>query len=132
ALVRWNHPERGLVPPSVFIPVAEQTGQIMTLGRWVLAQAFAQASIWHRTSPELFAKINVNLSGCQLADPNIVDDIRALLRETTLDPTSVVLEITESALMEDVDRSCAQMTALKDLGVKLAVDDFGTGYSSLA
>ena len=133
ALVRWNHPQRGLVLPGVFIPVAEQTGQILPIGRWVLSQACAQASEWQRDFPTSPTRsISVNLSARKLADRNIVADIKAILASTRLDPQSLILEITESVLMDDVPAACKKLAALKDIGVRLAIDDFGTGYSSLA
>jgi EAL domain-containing protein (putative c-di-GMP-specific phosphodiesterase class I) len=133
ALLRWRHPTRGLIPPTVFIPVAEETGQIVAIGRWVLHEACRQARVWHERFPGgRPLSISVNLSGRQLADPGLVADVRAVLAATGIDPDTVVLEITESVLMDDVDAVNAKLRQLKDLGIRLAIDDFGTGYSSLA
>jgi diguanylate cyclase (GGDEF)-like protein len=133
ALVRWHHPDRGLVLPGEFIAVAEQSNQIVRLGRWVLAQACVQAVQWQQEYPSPTPRyVSVNLSGRQLADPDIVRTVRAVLTGSGLDPSLLVLEITESVLMEDVDVAVARLHALRELGIRLAVDDFGTGYSSLA
>jgi diguanylate cyclase (GGDEF)-like protein/PAS domain S-box-containing protein len=133
ALVRWHHPTRGLVMPARFIPVAEETGLIVPIGRWVLRQACRQAHQWHQEFADTATlSISVNLSGRQLADDDLVADVHAVLTETGIDPNTVVLEITESVLMRDVDAVKAKLHQLKALGVRLAIDDFGTGYSSLA
>jgi diguanylate cyclase (GGDEF)-like protein/PAS domain S-box-containing protein len=133
ALLRWNHPTRGLVPPLQFIPSAEQTGQIVAIGRWVLEQACRQAAGWHEAHPDAAPlTIGVNLSGRQLADEDLVEDVRRALDSSGIAPESVVLEITESVLMHDVESVTARLHELKALGVRLAIDDFGTGYSSLA
>jgi len=132
ALLRWNHPERGLVPPMEFIPLAEETGLIRPIGRWVLAEACRQVRAWqlqHPSSPPLM--VSVNLSTSEFRHPGLVDDVAAALRETGLAPCSLRLEITESVALDDVDAAVAVLTALKGLGVRLALDDFGTGYSSL-
>lgn len=131
ALVRWDHPERGFVPPSEFIPVAEETGLINHLGRWVVHEACAQVAAW---CGEGLAKISltVNLSGRQLHDPALVMDVTRSLTESGLEPARLTLEITESALMTDIGASIDMLHALKSLGVRLAIDDFGTGYSSLS
>ena len=123
ALVRWEHPERGLVPPAEFIPLAEETGAIVPLGRWVIAEACRQAGEW----PGL--KMSVNLSTRQLADPELVDNVAACLGE--LPAADLTLEITESVLMQEVESFVEALEALKALGVRLGLDDFGTGYSSL-
>ena len=129
ALVRWKHPQRGLVPPSVFIPIAEETGQIPAIGRWVLFEACrhgAKLQATHRP----FA-ISVNLSSAQLQQPSLAGEVEQALRETGLDPASLVLEITETMLMVDTEATIGRLGRLKELGIHLAVDDFGTGYSSL-
>jgi diguanylate cyclase (GGDEF)-like protein/PAS domain S-box-containing protein len=131
ALVRWCCRDRGTVPPGVFIPIAEETGMITAIGKWVLRRACRMAQQWvtERGHP---MRITVNLSGRQLQEPGIVDDVRDALAESGLDPRHLVLEITESMLMHNTELALARLTALKALGVSLAIDDFGTGYSSLS
>jgi diguanylate cyclase (GGDEF)-like protein/PAS domain S-box-containing protein len=133
ALLRWEHPERGLMVPSDFIDVAEETGLIVPIGMWVIEQACRQAQRWRAARPEgepLF--VSVNLSGRQLDTPALIDNVADILLRTGLDPGLLGLEITESVVMRDPEVSTTALRALKDLGVRLAVDDFGTGYSSLA
>jgi len=133
ALVRWIHPERGLIPPDAFIPLAEETGLIVPLGRWMLREACRQACEWRRRYPtEPPRRIAVNLSGLHLQHEGVVADVAAALEETGIDPACVMLEITESVMMRDTELTIARLGALKALGVSLAVDDFGTGYSSLS
>jgi diguanylate cyclase (GGDEF)-like protein/PAS domain S-box-containing protein len=133
ALLRWNHPTRGNIPPTQFIPVAEDTGLIIPIGRWVLNQACAQgAMLMGRFEGEQPLSISVNLSAKQLQSDAIIDDVRDALTASGLDPASLVLEVTESILMVDMDLAVDQLNALKGLGVKVAMDDFGTGYSSLS
>ncbi len=131
ALVRWCCRERGTVPPGVFIPIAEETGLISAIGRWVLKRACRTAQQWEQDRGHAM-RITVNLSGRQLQEPDIVDDVRNALAESGLDPKRLVLELTESMLMQNTDLSMARLMALKELGVSLAIDDFGTGYSSLS
>jgi diguanylate cyclase (GGDEF)-like protein len=132
ALARWHHPTRGLVPPPHFIPLAEDNGSIVPLGRHVLRTACAQARRWLEDFPSAEPRImSVNLSGRQLEDPNIVADVAAALVDSGLPPSALVLEITETVLMHDTEATIARLADLKALGVRLAVDDFGTGYSSL-
>jgi EAL domain-containing protein (putative c-di-GMP-specific phosphodiesterase class I) len=132
ALVRWQHPARGAVSPADFIPLAEETGQIVAVGSWVLGEACRQAGSWqaaYRAQPPL--SISVNLSSRQLAQAGVVEEVAGVLDGTGLEPVSLVIEITESTLMHDTEATVAKLQALKALGVRLAVDDFGTGYSSL-
>jgi diguanylate cyclase (GGDEF)-like protein len=132
ALARWTHPTRGLVPPPQFIPLAEENGSIVELGRQILRTACRQAARWLAEFPTAEPRImSVNLSGRQLEDPNIVADVAAALADSGLPAAALVLEITETVLMHDTEATIARLTALKALGVRLAVDDFGTGYSSL-
>ncbi len=132
ALVRWNHPSRGLVMPLDFIPLAEETGLVVQIGTWVLREACRQGDALQRMVPEGAAlHIAVNLSARQLQRPEIVQEIAKVLLETGLPPECLVLEITESVMMQDMALSNERLAQLKQLGVLLAVDDFGTGYSSL-
>ena len=132
ALIRWMHPERGMVQPLDFIPLAEETGLIVTIGQWVMRQACQYAVSLHTQFPSLpDFHMAVNLSARQLSRPEIVDEVREILEETGLNPALLILEITESVMMQDMELSIARLTELKGLGVKLAIDDFGTGYSSL-
>ena len=132
ALIRWIHPERGLIPPLDFIPLAEETGLIVPIGRWVLEEACRYAATLHERFPmEPLLHMAVNLSAKQLARAEVIDDIRAILSETGVDASTLILEITESVMMADMDLSIARLTELKQLGVQIAIDDFGTGYSSL-
>ena len=133
ALLRWQHPTRGLISPARFIPIAEESGLIAPLGLWVLEQACAQAAQWQRAMPGPRPLVmSVNLSSRQFQDSSLVEQVRRVLAETGLAPNALKLEITESVLMQDIERTAARMRALTDLGVKLAIDDFGTGYSSLS
>jgi diguanylate cyclase (GGDEF)-like protein/PAS domain S-box-containing protein len=133
ALVRWNHPKRGMLPPSAFIPIAEETGLICELGRQVLIEACTQARRWQRLRPQdPPLTISVNLSPRQLQSDDLIPHIIEALAVSGLDPATLVLEITEGAMMEDSDLIIARLGDLKALGVKLALDDFGTGYSSFS
>jgi EAL domain-containing protein (putative c-di-GMP-specific phosphodiesterase class I) len=132
ALVRWHHPERGVVSPADFIPVAEQSGLIVPLGQTVLDQACAEAAGWNRDRGERPPlRVAVNFSPRQLSHPKAVDTVLTVLAETGLPPELLCVEITESALVEDSAATLGTLNRLKDLGVTLALDDFGTGYSSL-
>jgi diguanylate cyclase (GGDEF)-like protein/PAS domain S-box-containing protein len=131
ALVRWDHPDRGLLPPAQFIPLAEETGLIVELGRWVLGQACAQTRAWQLEHPQLALGISVNLSPRQFRDPRLIDDIASVLVGSGLDAPSLMLEITESVLVDERGPAVDCLHGLKALGVKVALDDFGTGYSSL-
>ncbi len=133
ALVRWQHPVRGLIPPLSFISAAEETGLIVPLGRWVLFEACREIQRWRDLYPEMAPlSMSVNLSGRQLQHAEIVDDVAAALAETGLNPHALVLEITESVMMQDTEAAITKLHAIKALGVRLAIDDFGTGYSSLS
>ncbi len=130
ALLRWNHPELGLIPPSRFIPMAEETGHIVRLGEWVLRSACLQMRAWQDAGLQDM-HMAVNLSARQLRQPDFLDRLVAVLNETGLLPGSLVLELTESSMMENPERAREVLSALHDLGVGIAIDDFGTGYSSL-
>lgn len=133
ALLRWRHHEFGLVMPDHIIPVAEQTGLIVPIGRWVLEQACEQAAAWCKDrNPEDPFSMAVNVSGRQLTHKSLIPDVRRILASSGFAPEGLVLEITESLLMSDIDLVVERLRELKDLGVSIAIDDFGTGYSSLA
>ena len=130
ALVRWQHPERGAVPPAVFVPMAEQSGLIHELGRWVLRAALADAAAWQLDHPDV--AVSVNVSARQIVDPAFGSEVSALLAQAGMAPDRLVLELTETALITHVDAALGGVRELKELGTRLAVDDFGTGYSSLS
>ena len=133
ALVRWRHPERGLIPPGEFIGVAEESGLIVPLGRWVLREACAQLAAWQRAGGRLATlTMSVNLSARDLLQPDLVDAVAAIVAEAGVSAEQLCLEITETAVLEDADVIRERLHALKALGVRLAIDDFGTGYSSLS
>ncbi len=129
ALVRWQHPERGLLYPAAFIPIAEDTGGIIEVGAWVLATACAQLRAWQERMPGL--AVAVNVSGSQLQDARLVEHVRRAILESGIDPSSLILEVTESVLVAEPAAE-AMLRQLKGTGVRLAIDDFGTGYSSLS
>jgi EAL domain-containing protein (putative c-di-GMP-specific phosphodiesterase class I) len=133
ALVRWNHPQQGLLQPADFIPISETNGVIIPLGEWVLTEACSQVQQWKQAGivDDAFY-IAVNLSARHVQDSHVVDHVVEALERSQLPPAALVLEITETALLEDHDRTRSTLAALKGLGVRLAVDDFGTGYSSLS
>ncbi len=133
ALVRWQHPQRGLLPPDQFISLAEESGAILPLGRWVLEQACRQVRAWqveYPLAPRLTVAVNVSVR--QLQHPGFLQEVREALEGSALDPGDLVLEITESVMMQDVETMIARLGELKSLGILLAIDDFGTGYSSLS
>jgi len=133
ALIRWEHPERGLVPPMEFVPLAEETGLIVPLGVWALEQACRQAMIWYDAAPDApLLSMSVNLSPRQLAEPALPNEVARVLHESGIQPSALWLEITESTLMRDAESALSALGALRALGLHLAVDDFGSGYSSLA
>ena len=132
ALVRWNHPEQGMVSPAKFIPVAEQSGLILPLGEWVLDEACRQLRQWREETGRTDIRMSVNLSAQQLSSPTLIAYVTEVLGRHGLPPNGLELEITESMLMEDVEASIATLGALRDMGVNLSIDDFGTGYSSLS
>jgi len=133
ALIRWEHPQRGLVPPAEFIPLAEETGLILPIGRWVLEEACQQIKTWQMLyDPEHRLTLSVNVSARQLQHQGLVETVADVLERTELDPTTLKLELTESLMMQDLDLTIDRLRALKALNIELALDDFGTGYSSLA
>jgi EAL domain-containing protein (putative c-di-GMP-specific phosphodiesterase class I) len=130
ALARWQHPQRGIIPPDQFIPLAEQTGLIKSLTRWVLSAALAQCAAWRANGMDL--PVAVNLSTRNLHDPDLVDQVAELLARAELPSSSLRVEVTESAVMTDPGRALNSLTRLRALGVEVAIDDFGTGHSSLS
>jgi EAL domain-containing protein (putative c-di-GMP-specific phosphodiesterase class I) len=133
ALVRWQHAARGLVPPMAFIPLAEETGLIVPLGRWVLETACRQWRTWRDARPNgPPLSISVNLSARQFVQPDLIEQVDAILASTRMDPSSLELEITESVVMDQSELGIRALGRLRDMGVRLVLDDFGTGYSSLS
>ena len=130
ALLRWRHPRRGVIAPADFIPMLEETGLILGVGRWVLHQACAQAVAWQRQGRRLSMSVNVSMR--QLETDTLLTDVADALRASGLDPADLVIEVTETVLMRDTDATVRRLRLLKGLGVRVAIDDFGTGYSSLA
>jgi diguanylate cyclase (GGDEF)-like protein/PAS domain S-box-containing protein len=133
ALLRWEHPEHGYISPLKFIPVAEQNGLIIEIGQWVLREACKQLRVWQEQFPsDPPLSISVNLSGKQFSQPDLIECISRILKETGLDAGSLKMEITESAIIENIDAAAMMLKRIKALGVRLSLDDFGTGYSSLS
>jgi EAL domain-containing protein (putative c-di-GMP-specific phosphodiesterase class I) len=131
ALIRWRHPERGLIPPALFVPIAEDCGLIVPIGRWVLHEACKQAQTWIDAGlPPL--PVAVNISALEFQSKDFLESVRAILNKTRLNPRYLELELTESVLMQDAESTAPALVALKAIGVRLAIDDFGTGYSSLS
>jgi len=130
ALIRWRHPRRGVLEPDDFIPLAEDSGLIVAIGRWVLVQACAQAASWHAEG--LNVDVSVNVSGYQLGRSDFLDDLRRALEDSGIAPSSLTLEVTETTLVRNLSTACKQLEAARALGVRVALDDFGTGYTSLS
>ncbi|MFD1382552.1 putative bifunctional diguanylate cyclase/phosphodiesterase [Rhodanobacter aciditrophus] len=131
ALIRWNHPELGMIPPDHFIPIAEESGLILPLGEWVIRRACRQLQEW-REQGHAPISLSVNLSSRQFMQPNLVEMVRSVLQETGVDPKYLELELTESMLMADANQTIDKLHAFRAMGLSLSIDDFGTGYSSLA
>lgn len=131
ALVRWHHPEKGLIPPSQFVPIAEKSGMIVQISEWVLRTACSQAKKWQQLGHRSFM-IAVNLTGLHFSQKNLGDRLIDILRETGLEPSSLDIELTESILMKDAPTAISMLNELKGLGIQISIDDFGTGYSSLS
>jgi EAL domain-containing protein (putative c-di-GMP-specific phosphodiesterase class I) len=132
ALIRWQHPERGLLEPDEFIPTAEETGLCLALDSWVMHEACRQMSVWlHQFSTLPPLTVNINLSPRAFAGEDFIQRVRHVLQETSLAPTSLKLEITEETMMIHVDSTIATLVELREMGIQLCIDDFGTGYSSL-
>jgi diguanylate cyclase (GGDEF)-like protein len=130
ALIRWRHPTRGVVQPDDFVPLLEETGMIVEIGKWVLEEACSQGAAWHEAGYPIGMAVNV--SGRQLDTDQLLADIEGALSQSGLDPTALTIEITETTLMRNAEETAHRLTAVKQLGVRIAIDDFGTGYSSLA
>jgi diguanylate cyclase (GGDEF)-like protein/PAS domain S-box-containing protein len=131
-LIRWQHPERGLIPPNDFIALVEESGLIVPIGHWVLSTACAQLALWARSQATAGLSLAVNVSAKQFSLPTFVEEIKALLAHYEINPTRLKLELTESLLLDNTEESIAKMHSLKRLGVSFSMDDFGTGYSSLS
>ncbi len=132
-LVRWRHPQRGIISPEIFIPIAEKTGVILSLGRWILKTACFRMSTWLDLVPKvdkLF--LNINISGKQFVEPGMLEYIKKILKETGLPGSLIKVELTESVLLENIDKLIKVLEKIKKMGIKIAIDDFGTGYSSLS
>jgi EAL domain-containing protein (putative c-di-GMP-specific phosphodiesterase class I) len=131
ALVRWEHPERGLLGPGAFVPLAEETDLIVPLGAWVLGEACRHAAAWHEAPGDPDRYVSVNVSGMQLQRPQFVAEVREALAASGLPAHRLMLEVTESSVLEDTTTNARRLQALRDLGVRLAIDDFGTGHSAM-
>jgi EAL domain-containing protein (putative c-di-GMP-specific phosphodiesterase class I) len=131
ALLRWNHPEHGMIPPNRFIRLAEDTGLIVDIGEWVLHAACVQARAWQDFGLRAFA-VGVNVSARQFASGDLAERVQRVVRDTGLDPAYLELEVTETVAMQDAEQTVETLDALKDIGVRMSIDDFGTGYSSLS
>ncbi len=131
ALIRWHHPDRGMIPPGKFIPIAEETGIIIDINKWVLCEACRQADQWIREGYDPIT-VAINLSGYKLANQNIIQSLESILDETQFDAKNLEIEITENILMQDTDETVSTLNKIKDLNLRIAMDDFGTGYSSLS
>lgn len=133
ALVRWQHPSLGMISPAKFIPLAEETGLIISIGAWVLQEACRQLKVWQQQFPSKTPlTVSVNLSSKQLASPNLVEQINEILHTTGLDPHTLKLEITESGMMDNAENATSLLFQLQQMGMQIYIDDFGTGYSSLS
>ncbi|MGA8746038.1 MAG: EAL domain-containing protein [Solirubrobacterales bacterium] len=130
ALIRWNHPKRGVMQPDDFIPLLEESGLITEIGRWVLVKACAQGAVWREAGYPV--RMAINVSARQLDTDQLLTDIEEALNDSGLDPDALTIEVTETTLMRNIEETATRLTAIKGLGVKIAIDDFGTGYSSLA
>jgi EAL domain-containing protein (putative c-di-GMP-specific phosphodiesterase class I) len=132
ALIRWQHPERGLILPDVFIPLAEESDLILLIGNWVLETACAQLKIWAASEDTQHLQLAVNVSARQFRQSNFVNDVITLINETGINPTRLKLELTESMAIDNPKDTIDKMNQLREIGVRFSMDDFGTGYSSLS
>jgi EAL domain-containing protein (putative c-di-GMP-specific phosphodiesterase class I) len=131
ALIRWFHPERGLVSPALFIPLAEETGLIFSIGNWVIDTACAQLQLWQQSSDTAHYDLAVNVSAKQFRQADFVEQVINSVKRHDMDPTHLKLELTEGMLVENIEEVIQTMSVLKEIGIKFSLDDFGTGYSSL-
>jgi EAL domain-containing protein (putative c-di-GMP-specific phosphodiesterase class I) len=131
ALIRWRHPEKGMIPPGKFIPIAEESGLIIPIGEWVLREACRQNSVWQKECP-FPVPVAVNLSAMQFRQTDLAERVANVLRDTGLPPRLLELEITESGVMRDAEAAVSTLQSLKQMGLSISIDDFGTGYSSLS
>jgi EAL domain-containing protein (putative c-di-GMP-specific phosphodiesterase class I) len=131
ALARWNHPQRGLIQPDNFIPIAESTGLIIPIGNWILRTACLHLKSWHNAGHDDL-RLAVNLSTIQFSAPDLIEQVSQALNNAQLPASFLELELTESCLMKDMDKAIDVLTKLKNMGIRLSIDDFGTGYSSLS
>lgn len=132
ALVRWQHPERGIISPVKFIPLAEETGLIIPFGQWVLWEACRQLQQWQKIYCQTDLIVAVNISGKQFSQPNLILHIQRILQKTGINPQRLKIEMTESVVMDNAESAITVLYQLQELGIQLSVDDFGTGYSSLS
>jgi len=133
ALVRWRHPTKGVIPPSEFIPIAEETGTILAIGRWVLREACMQLAHWKKAlGPDEPFRVSVNVSARQFQHSDLIEEVLTALHEASVDPSGLEIEITESLVLDENTNTMAVLRQLRGLGVTIAIDDFGTGYSSLS
>jgi EAL domain-containing protein (putative c-di-GMP-specific phosphodiesterase class I) len=132
ALIRWQHPQRGMVSPAQFIPVAEETGMILHIGDWVIEQACAQLKTWEMDPVMRKIQLSVNVSPRQLSQPYFVEQVSEVIEKTGIRASQLKFELTESFILNDVDEAIAKMHELRRIGIRFAMDDFGTGYSSLS
>ena len=131
-MIRWQHPQRGLVSPMQFIPLAEETGMILIIGKWVLESACAQLDAWKTDPLTHKLQLAVNVSACQFRQPDFVEQVRQILHRYALNPDRLKLELTENIMLDSIDETIIKMQSLRKDGVRFSMDDFGTGYSSLS
>ena len=131
ALIRWKHPQKGYIPPAEFIPLAEETGLVLSIGKWVLDAACSQLRGWQQNTHTRGLALSINVSANQFRQVDFVEQVKATIEQYDVPPEQLKLELTESMLLENIEETIVTMNALHDIGVKLSLDDFGTGYSSL-
>ncbi len=130
ALIRWRHPEKGIITPDTFIPIAEETGLIIIIGKWVLYTATSQIEVWSNTD-HIDSRLAINVSPRQFNNDDLIESIERIVRFRAIDPGSLQVEITENSFLEDPEEAARKINKLKDIGIKIAIDDFGTGFSSM-